>query len=163
MFGVCSQKKVRLETRSKGAKWTFITIYKQELDVFPECKLEMLLRLHQLIGVLWWAIELGRIDILMEVVMLSQYQANQRGEHQEGLYLLFHCLWKNPCKKTVFDTEEPDVDAKFNLDANWTKFYGNMIKKDPPNMPEPLETPVIITAFVDVQTYCCFSTSECPS
>ena len=79
---------------------------------------------------------------MMEVVMLSQYQANLTEEHLEGLYLIFYHLCKNPCKRTVFGSSELDADAKFHVDADWTNFYGDIVEGDPPNMQESLGKPV---------------------
>jgi len=44
-----------------------------EIDVTPALDEERTNRFHQLIGILRWAIELGRIDILTEVSCLSQH------------------------------------------------------------------------------------------
>ena len=50
--------------------------YQPELDATPHCDEEHALHFRQIIGILRWAIELGRFDILMEVSLLSQYQAD---------------------------------------------------------------------------------------
>ena len=62
--------------------------YKPELDVTEECDEEHASRYRQIIGILRWAIELGRFDILLEVSLMSQYQANPREGHLEALYLV---------------------------------------------------------------------------
>ena len=124
--------------------------YKPELDVTDECDAEMTSRYQQLIGILRWAVELGRIDIQTEVAVLSQYQANPRLGHLEGLYLIFHFLWKNPKKRLVMDPTEPLIDeGTFNINADWMEFYGDLVEEDPPGMPEPLGRPVIQSTFVD--------------
>ncbi len=50
--------------------------YEAELDLTPHCDEEHAWRYRQIIGILRWAIELGRMDILTEVSILSQYQAD---------------------------------------------------------------------------------------
>ena len=35
------------------------------------------------------------------------------------------------------------------MDADWLPFYGDVEEEDPPNMPEPLGEPVVMTVFVD--------------
>ena len=124
--------------------------YKPELDITKELDAEMVQRYQQLIGILRWAVELGRVDIAVEVAILSQYQANPREGHLEALYLIFHFLSKNPLRRLVFDARVPacDEDA-FQLDADWTEFYGDVEEEDPPDMPEPLGKPVHINVFVD--------------
>jgi hypothetical protein len=46
----------------------FSSGYKPELDVTPELNDELGSRFLQLIGILRWAIELGRLDIFVEVL-----------------------------------------------------------------------------------------------
>ena len=124
--------------------------YKPELDVTDECDDAMTSRYQQLIGILRWAVELGRIDIQVEVVIMSQYQALPRQGHLEALYLIFHYLSKNPKKRLVMDPNEPSVDeSMFNLNADWMEFYGDVTEEDPPGMPEPLGKAVSQHTFVD--------------
>ena len=66
------------------------TGYWPELYVKPECKTEMISRFQKLIGNLQLAMELGRIDILMEVSMLSQLLANPMEGNLKRLYLTCH-------------------------------------------------------------------------
>jgi hypothetical protein len=66
--------------------------YKPELDVSDELGPELSSRYLQLIGIARWAIELGRIDIYLEISLLSQYQANPRVGHLEALYHVFAYL-----------------------------------------------------------------------
>ena len=47
--------------------------YEPELDSTPHCDEEHASQYRQIIGILQWAIELGRMDILTEVSLLSQY------------------------------------------------------------------------------------------
>jgi Reverse transcriptase (RNA-dependent DNA polymerase) len=126
------------------------TSYKPELDSTPLCSEEHASRFRQIIGILRWAVELGRLDIHFEVSMMSQYQAEPRVGHLEALYLIVHYLKKNPFKRIVFDPRTVPVDENiFNDVADWTEFYGNVVEENPPGMPEPLGNPVTITCFVD--------------
>ena len=50
---------------------------------------ELALQFMQLIGILWWAVEIGCIDIFVEVSMLSKYQVNPRLGHLEVAYHFF--------------------------------------------------------------------------
>jgi hypothetical protein len=66
------------ETRMKlAAKNPFPSGYRPELDATVELHDEMVSRFLQLIGILRWAVELGRLDIYLpvEVSQLSQHQA----------------------------------------------------------------------------------------
>ena len=115
-----------------------------------ECDAEHVQRYQQIIGILRWAVELGRVDIQVEVAIMSQYQASPRQGHLEALYLIFHFLWKNPKKRLVMDPCYPCVDeGAFNITADWKEFYGDVKEDLPPHMPEPLGEPVMQTEFVD--------------
>ena len=138
-----------LKTGKRPHKGPLLPGYKPELDVTDECDAEHHSRYQQLIGILRWAIELGRIDIQIEVALMSQYQASSRYGHLEGLYLIFHFLWKNPRRRLVMNPLEPSVDeSSFHSFADWKEFYGNVEEADPPHMPESLGILVRITAFV---------------
>jgi hypothetical protein len=84
--------------------------YKPELDITKELDAEKVQRYQQLIGILRWAVELGRVDIAIEVAILSQYQANPREGQLEALYLIFHFLSKNPLRRLAFDARVPACD-----------------------------------------------------
>ena len=106
------------KTRKRPHKGPLPFGYKPELDMTDECDAEHHSRYQELIGILRWAVELGRIDIEIEVALMSQYQASLRYGHLEALYLIFHFLWKNPKKRLVMDPLEPSVnEAAFNTCA----------------------------------------------
>jgi hypothetical protein len=57
--------------------------YRPELDVSDELDAKRTTYYQGLIGILRWMCELGRIDILVPVSMLSRYLANPRQGHLE--------------------------------------------------------------------------------
>lgn len=126
--------------------------YKPELDTTPELRIEHVSRYQQLIGILRWAVELGRIDIQIEVAIMSQYQMNPREGHLEALYLVFHYLWKHPRKRIVMDPAVPNINQQAFNNADikdWEPFYGDVEEAMPPRMPEPLGEPMYTACFVD--------------
>ena len=133
------------------ARNPFPSGYKPELDVTPELNDEMGSRFLQLIGILRWAIELGRLDVFVEVSQLSQHQALPRRGHLEALYHIFAYLKKHENgARIVFDPLTPNIDERvFNPDADWRDFYGDVAEELPPNMPEPKGKRVVISCFVD--------------
>ena len=66
--------------------------YNPELDVMGECDAKHMYRFQKMVGILRWAVELGRIDIQIEVTLLLQYQALPQEVHLEALYLIFHFM-----------------------------------------------------------------------
>ncbi|KAL7527756.1 hypothetical protein ACHAWF_002296, partial [Thalassiosira exigua] len=122
--------------------------YKPELDTTEECDPEHHSRFQQLIGILRWAVELGRIGIHIEVAIMSQYSVTPRVGHLEAVYCIFHYLKRNPLKRLVMDPATPVIDqGGFNSTADWAEFYGDVVEEDPPGMPEPLGKRVEIFAF----------------
>ena len=130
--------------------------YRPEIDTTPELGDELANRYLQLIGVLRWAIELGRIDILTEVSVLSQHQCSPREGHLDALYRIFWYL-KNAIKKKVhgrivFDGSVPYIDeALFNPSPpeTWSDFYPDAEEQLPPNMPEPRGNKAKLGCYVD--------------
>ena len=52
--------------------------YIPELDATEELQSDEVNYYQELIGILHWATEIGRVDILHEVSILSEYQVNPR-------------------------------------------------------------------------------------
>jgi hypothetical protein len=131
------------------AKTPFPSGYRPELDVTDELSLDLCSRYSQLIGVLRWMVELGRIDIYHEVSVLSQYLASPRVGHLETVYHIFAYLHKHDKSSIVFDPADPIIDPTAFIGQDWSEFYGDVEEEMPPKMPEPLGSPVTISAFVD--------------
>lgn len=92
--------------------------YKPELEATPICNEEHASRYRQLIGILRWSVELGRLDILHEVSVLSQYQAGPRTGHLEAVYCIFYYLKHNPVRRIVFDASRIPSQGIFNDGAD---------------------------------------------
>jgi len=141
-----------LELRSPAkTKNPFPTNYRPEIDVTEELGPDLLSRYLQLIGMLRWAVELGRLDIYLEVSLLSQYQASPRAGHLDALYHIFAYLRGHPnMGRIAYDPVPPKVDySVFNDQADWKPFYGEAEEELPPKIPDPLGHAVSIHAFVD--------------
>jgi hypothetical protein len=110
------------------ARNSFPSGYKPELDVTPEVNDHLTSRYLQLMGILRWAIELGRVDMFVEVSQLSQFQAlPARQGHLEAAYHIFAYLKHYETSRLAFDPKMPIVNEKaFNTDADWRDFYGDV-------------------------------------
>ena len=127
--------------------------YKPELDVTPELNDHLTSRYLQLMGILRCAIELGRVDIFVEVSQLSQFQALPRQGHLEATYHIFAHLKHQETSRLAFDLKMPNVDgAAFNTDANWRDFYGDVLEELPPKMPKPLGKAACISCLSTLTT-----------
>ena len=70
------------------------TGYLPELDATPELDAERVNYFQGLIGILRWAVELGRVDIIVPVSMLSRYLALPREGNLEQALHIFAYLKK---------------------------------------------------------------------
>jgi hypothetical protein len=112
------------------AKNPFPSGYKPELDVTAELNDHRTSRYVQLMGILRWAIELGRVDLFMEISQLSQFQALPRQGNLEAAYHIFAYLKHHETSRLAFDPRTPNVNqAPFNTDADWRDFYGNVCEE----------------------------------
>jgi len=125
--------------------------YCLELDTSPELDATGVQYFQELIGVLRWAIELGRVDIFHELSILSSYQCNPRQDHMEQLYHILGFLQHNAKLTLYMDPEPPTLDPSmfiFNIDP-FKEHYRDSHEELPFRMPEPLGNPVTTTAYVD--------------
>ena len=123
--------------------------YRPEVDVSDELTPDRVTRYQGLIGILRWACELGRIDIMIEVSMLSSHNAMPREGHLDAIYYIFAYLKKHENSTMVFDSALPFMDERRFKSVNWFDFYGDVEEAIPPNMPEPMGNSVKMTCFVD--------------
>jgi hypothetical protein len=124
--------------------------YHPELDVTRELDQSESGRYHQLIGMLRWAVELGRVDILLEVSLLSSHLANPREGHLEAAYNIFAYLNKQQHPPIVLDDKVIYMNEEAFVKSDWKEsIYGDVKEEIPPNAPEPLGNPVTMTCFVD--------------
>ena len=84
--------------------------YVPELDVTEELSERDVTFFQELIGVLRWATEIGRVDILLEVSLLSQYQASPREGHLEQLLHIFGFLKRRRKLTLYLSPELPNMD-----------------------------------------------------
>jgi hypothetical protein len=123
--------------------------YRPEVDTTDEVGDELTSRYQQLIGVLRWAVELGRFDIHVEVAKLSSFNCMPRKGHLEAVYNIFGYLRKHENSKIVFDPRRPDYDESRFVEAKWKDLYGDVTEDVPMNKPEARGTPVKVSLFSD--------------
>ena len=131
------------------------TNYYPEMDTSPELDPNGITTYQQeLIGILRWSVEIGRVDILTELSMLSSYQAAPRQGHLEQIYHIFAYLKKKPKLTLYFYPQEPDINPRwFEGDSQETfrEQYRDAKEQLPDStmMPEPRGASVSTTAYVD--------------
>jgi hypothetical protein len=123
----------------------FSNKYCPECDITPELEPEEALYFQSIIGVLRWAVGLGRIDITSEVSMLSSHLALPRDGHLSQAFHIFAYLKQRHASCLVFDLTYPEVDeTRFNNGCNWKPLH-----HIPDNAPSPCGKPIVLRLFVD--------------
>ena len=123
--------------------------YQPDQDGTCELSAEGVKRYQEIIGSLRWAIELGRVDILLETALLSKYVASPRMGHLEQAYHIIGYLKQNKKLRLMFDCSQPPISNKLFKQHDWYDFYGNVKESIPDNMPEPRGNDVAINCFED--------------
>ena len=123
--------------------------YRPELDVTAELKIDGIRYYQEQIGVLRWAVELGRIDIATEVSMMSTHLALPREGHLQQVYHMFGYLKAKPKKTIAFDPAHPNIDESRFLQCDWQDFHRGAKESIPGDMPEPRGNVVTTHCFVD--------------
>jgi hypothetical protein len=125
--------------------------YSPEMDVTEELSENDVTYFQELIGVLRWATEIGRVDILLEVLLLSQYQANPREGHLEQILHIFAFLKAHPKLTLYLSPELPNLDyGDFRTNKeDFTEIYQDAEELLPHRMPVPRGRSVVVTAYVD--------------
>ena len=87
-----------------------MTSYRPELDVSPELTPRDSAYYQSLIGILQWIVELGRIDIFLEVSMISSHLVMPRKGHLDQVLHIFAYLCKYHNTELVYDPSDPVVE-----------------------------------------------------
>ena len=148
-------EEVERELREAGLKLpTKVTTpissgYRPEIDATPELDPDRQNYYQGLIGVLRWICELGRIDILTSVSMLSRYLVSARRGHLEQVFHIFAYLKAHERSTLVFDDTDPSFDGdRFNK-CDWSEFYPDAAEAIPTDAPEARGKSVNMSCFVD--------------
>jgi hypothetical protein len=129
--------------------------YRPEMDATPELDTTRTNYYQGLIGVLRWTCELGRVDILTPVSLLSRFLASPREGHLEQAFHVFAYL-KRYCKSSmVFDDTEPVFDEGRFTKADWAGYYPDAMEIWPPNAPEGRGNSITMSCFVDADHAAC--------
>ena len=123
--------------------------YHPELDITEMLKVEDATTYQEFIGMLRWACELGRIDILLETALMSQYLAAPRQGHLEKLFNIFSYLRENLSFPLSFKPGRMSNDYSKFKEVDWSEFYPEAEEVIPLNVPTPMGSPITITVWVD--------------
>jgi hypothetical protein len=111
-----------------------------------------------LIGILRWIVELGWIDIIVPVTMLSCYFMPPHEGHLQQTYHIFAYLKQFNRPMLVFDDCEPCFPTNGFHTCDWGSHYPDASEKVPSDAPEPLGHLVSTTCYVDADHAGCQAT-----
>jgi hypothetical protein len=134
---------------NKKASAPFEAIYRADIDEIPVLGPEMANYFQSQIGILRWCVELGRIDIITEVSMLSTFLCMSREGHLGVVYHLFAYLSLHHNARVVFDPTYHDVDMCAFIKTDWKPMYGDVKEAIPPNAPVTRGKSIDLRLFVD--------------
>jgi hypothetical protein len=98
--------------------------YRPKLDTTPELNLKGMRYYQEQIELLRWAVELGRIDIAMEISMRSTHlAAPSREGHLQQVYHCVAYLKATPKRTLAFDSQHPLIDESRFVKCDWHDFY----------------------------------------
>ncbi|KAI2511614.1 Reverse transcriptase (RNA-dependent DNA polymerase) [Fragilaria crotonensis] len=123
--------------------------YRPEVDTTPELDAKRANYFQGLIGVLRWICELGRIDILVDVAMLSRFLAAPRRGHLDQVFHIFAYLKRYNRSSMVFDETEPVFHESWFQKCDWSECYPGACEAVPPDAPEVRGQSVSMSCFVD--------------
>lgn len=98
---------------------------------------------------LYWAIELGRLDILLSVALLAQYLAQPRIGHLQQAFHVFAYLNCHSQSRFILDDSLPQVDENQFVKADWLSFYPDAQEPIPLNAPKPFGNEILMSCFVN--------------
>jgi hypothetical protein len=132
--------------------------YRPELDFSQELWAQKTNCYQGLIRILRWVMELGRIDIIIPVSLLSRYLVSLHEGHLQQAYRIFAYLKQFNHPMLVFDDSEPKIATDSFHMHDWSSQYPEATEKIPPDAPEALGHSVVTTCFVDADHAGCRAT-----
>jgi hypothetical protein len=107
---------------------------------------------YSLVGVLWWIVELGQVDIDVEVLMMSLHLTLPRVGHLKEINHIFAYLKAHSNTEMVFDPTPVVLDMNSFERLDWSYSpYGceGLAEELPNNMPKPCGPSMTMRVFVD--------------
>jgi hypothetical protein len=133
----------------KKASAPFEANYRAEIYESPVLGPNMANYFHSQIGILRWCVEVGQIDIITEVSIISTFLCMPHEGHLDAVYHLFAYLSLHHNARVVFDPTYPDIDMRAFIKTDWKPMYGDVKEEIPPNAPVARGKAIDLRLFVD--------------
>ena len=105
------------------------------LEDFPELMADGVHQYQELIGHLRWDVDIVRLDMMLEMSLLSSYLVMPRFGHLKQVFHIFGYLRAHPKKKLGFDLAHTDINKNRFHQFDWTEFYRDAEEVIPRNIP----------------------------
>ena len=89
-----------------------------ELDGTSELNPDLANYYQSQISVLYWIVELGQVDIIMEVSTLASHMALPIEGHLDTVFHVFAYLKRKHNMRTILDLSYPDIDMSVFHDCD---------------------------------------------
>ena len=127
----------------------FCSGFKPERDITAKLKADGVQWYQEFIGQLRWEVEIGLVDILLEVALLLQHLVLTSKRHlKQALHVLSY-LKEHKKLRLMFDCGMSTVDGKLFKLYEWIDLYRHEMDPVPGNMPEARGLSVSISMFID--------------
>ena len=125
------------------------TGYHLSKDITREMDAEGLHTYQELIGILMWVIEIGRIDLLLKLSLMSSHLELPHISHLQAVYRIFGYLKQVPKRRLYFNPKKPIIsENRFHI-FDWEDFYKDARETIPLDMPKPQGLSMSTHCFVD--------------
>jgi len=100
-------------------------------------------------GILRWAVELGRIDLAQAASLMARFQAAPRTDHLTKVLGIFAYIKKHLQSRIVFDYRTRDWSNIAWTSHDWKDYYPDAHEVMPTNAPPPRGKAIQISMFCD--------------
>ena len=133
----------------KKTKTPLSAKYHPELDISDLLDEDERKLYQSLIGMLQWAVTLGRYDIHHAVMTMSRFRNMPRKDHLANVKGIFSYLKNFKDASIMFNTAKFDHSQYPVVDHEWKYIYGEVKEDLPKNHPEARGKSVAFTSFCD--------------
>ena len=123
--------------------------YQTETDTFPENKAKGMTKYQVMVRVTRWAVELGRVGIILKTALISTYLALSYRGHLKQVFHVFRYLKANLKINIFFDPQHLTTNERLFSAYNWYDFYRDSKEAIPADAPTPMVNVVSTHCFVD--------------
>ena len=140
----------KVEIHPDQASAPLSNTYRPEIDISEDIGPQEASYHQSFIGIICCIVELGHVDIFVEVFMISSQLLLTRRFHIEQVLHMFGYLKKHHNAEMVFGPSEPSVAHKEFKREDWSsRIYVYIEEEIPPNTSEPRGLRLRMRVYVD--------------